>query len=317
MRILPILLIGCAVPTTDPLPPPVRVTRLPQRLPAFPCPLTGCNDSCATWFANGATTDGIYRIDPPGGSGPYNVWCDMGSSTGPWTITGGGWTLVAVVSNDGQDTWTWNNRFYWSTDTTTFGSPANRDADYKSPALHELEGYELLFVHQPSDHWARYAEALAGLSLGDRIGATPTNCAATSGSPMANGSIAQGITSTPDPMVPNPTDRLCSTELFFNRQDYDAQSNGFLCNIDWAWADTYGPHWSAGGNPNYCDHQNPPNLDGNGLDDPGMRSSLGPLPDEPDGTPHASMEVPAMGFASGMGVHWQDPEDNRMWVFVR
>ena len=38
------------------------------------------------------------------------------------TYDGGGWTLVAVSSDDGQDM-EWNNRNYWDTDTTTFGSP--------------------------------------------------------------------------------------------------------------------------------------------------------------------------------------------------
>ena len=35
---------------------------------------------------------------------------------------GGGWTLILTSSDDGQDTWTWNNRHYFDTDTTTFGS---------------------------------------------------------------------------------------------------------------------------------------------------------------------------------------------------
>ena len=66
-----------------------------------------------------STGDGLYWIDPDGTgpNAPYQAQCLMDTS-----YDGGGWTLVAVSSDDGQDTWTWNNRNYWDTDTTTFGS---------------------------------------------------------------------------------------------------------------------------------------------------------------------------------------------------
>ena len=69
---------------------------------------------------------------------------------------GGGWTLVAVVSDDNQENWTWDNRNYWDTDTTTFGSVGQPHKDFKSAALHDLAFTDLLFVHAPSGEWASY-----------------------------------------------------------------------------------------------------------------------------------------------------------------
>jgi hypothetical protein len=53
---------------------------------------------------NKAAKDGVYLIDPDGkgGKASCQVHCDMSHD-------GGGWTLVAVSSDDGQNTWTWNN----------------------------------------------------------------------------------------------------------------------------------------------------------------------------------------------------------------
>ena len=47
-----------------------------------------------------------YWLDPQE-AGAYEAWCLMDDSYG-----GGGWTLVAVSSDDGTDTWTWDNRIY-------------------------------------------------------------------------------------------------------------------------------------------------------------------------------------------------------------
>jgi hypothetical protein len=49
---------------------------MPEKTP------TDCYDY---YFNMGNTTDGIYRISPPG-IAPFDVWCDMTSDGGGWTV---------------------------------------------------------------------------------------------------------------------------------------------------------------------------------------------------------------------------------------
>ena len=66
-------------------------------------------------LANPSATDGVYNIDPDGdgGSAPFDVWCDM-------TTDGGGWTVVFQSSdpsiwrtdNGTPGTGEWSHNFY-------------------------------------------------------------------------------------------------------------------------------------------------------------------------------------------------------------
>jgi alpha-tubulin suppressor-like RCC1 family protein len=239
--------------------------------------------------ADESTGDGRYWIDPLNNGSAYEVYCVMDSA-----YDGGGWTLAAVSSDDGQDTWTWNNRAYWDTDTTTFGSLAKLDQDFKSAAYHELGGTDVLFVHAPSGEWAAYTDvSLPGETLADTIEATGETICYEHGDGYAMS--AGTITVSGD---------LCSTELFFNAQDHDG-TNG----CGWGAADNaYGPVWSVDNN-----HGCP-------LDDAGFSGSLGPSDLYPTvETLNQSTLLLPIGFGQALSLNTGtvDAGENYMWVLVR
>ncbi|MFO0610587.1 MAG: fibrinogen-like YCDxxxxGGGW domain-containing protein [Polyangiales bacterium] len=99
--------------------------------------------SCASARAGDpAAASGVYRIDPdgPGGVADFEVYCDMATA-------GGGWTLLATVYNTlPADTRRWNTDAVFQ-DDTAFGDLAMRAADdFKSPAYARLAGRDLLVL---------------------------------------------------------------------------------------------------------------------------------------------------------------------------
>ena len=243
------------------------------------CPSIDCAKILADGYSSG---DGNYWIDPQQDGSAYEVYCLMDS-----TYDGGGWTLISVHSDDGQNTWTWDNRRYFDTDTTTFGSLSSTNKDFKSDALHDVGMEDLLFVHSPSGIWAGYNDIDSGSedfgtflsSYGELI-----NYSGTDGIDMSTGTL----TATGD---------VCSTQLFINAADGDGGNDS-----------AHGPGWSTNFN-----HGCP-------LDDAGIRGGLGPVPTcSTEWNYDEGVTGVGVGFGYSLGVNsgGMNAAENYMQVFVR
>lgn len=238
------------------------------------CPGT----SCAQLLADGwSVGDGVYWLQPAS-SAPYEVHCDM-------TTDGGGWTLVATISDDGVDTWTWTGRERFGASPAALGSASTPTVDHQSAAYGELPFTDLLFVHS-STTWAAYGAVGDGVDgLDEFVGALgePTCQDDTAGWPMTAGTLAA-------------SGDLCSTDLYFNAQDRD----GAVTCDGGSPSDAYGPSWSGAGN------------DGCPLDDAGSYG-LGPASDAP------TSESDGLGFGHALGLNTGAAGTGANWmqVYVR
>lgn len=239
--------------------------------------------------------DGILTIDPDGAAGSVeamDVLCHMSKD-------GGGWTLVFVSSDDDVDTWTWNNRAKLAAEADVVGDLDNTNLDFMSPAYHAIPATDLLFIHQPSDVWAHYANVGDGtMTLGQIILAA--------GSPVCdyqldnNGHELAGGTLTASGL-------LCDTDLYFNLGDHEMDLNSCMDFGSGSNTAAFGPVWSANKGAG-CPFDDPAEF---GL---GPHGPCGACPSN-----FSSTEFTYLGFANALNLNAGTPGtgENYMQIYVR
>lgn len=116
--------------------------------------LTGDGSSCAgkdcaSIHAQRPTApSGFYYIDPNNSGTGFQVYCDMITS-------GGGWTYLATVTNNGDSTnqgkWlhTSPSPNSWESTSATFGTlDPSVNADYRSAAFHTVKATSIMITHR-------------------------------------------------------------------------------------------------------------------------------------------------------------------------
>jgi hypothetical protein len=261
-------------------------------LPCLPgswveCPVVSC---AALFEQRPDAPEGLYWLDPAQDGAPFRTRCEA-------AIEGGGWTLLLVTADDGTNTWTWNARDLWTSDTSVVGDPEQLDRDFKSLALHELPFRDLLFRHLPSQHHLVYGDVNdGGTSLGGLLSyiGGPVCWDAGGGHAPTAGTVS--------------LDGLCDDTLYLSPIDQDGDAG---CDPEQPHrSDAWGPAWSAGGN------------DGCPFDDVGELSGLGPSaledPAVEYGAPPAEVSR-GVGFGQALGLNTGEPGsgENRMEVLAR
>ena len=255
-------------------------------------PDTGTKPSCAAedcaeiLFDGYSTGNGNYWIDPQGNGNAFEVYCLMDT-----TYSNGGWTMIMVASDDGQDSWTYDNANYFTTNTTTFGDLQSMNMDLKSRALHEVGMTDVLFFHEPSETWASYESISSGVNGYDAF--AQSHSEATCYNHGDGYAMTAGTLTT--------SGQLCSTELFINAADRDGGTCG---NGDGD--DALGPSWSVSNGS--CP-----------FDDPGTFGSLGPNPMYPaeEGDNQGAGNPLGFGWAIGGNTGTAGTGENHIQVFVR
>lgn len=236
--------------------------------------------SCRDHAATGGRS-GVYPIDPDadGANPPYDVVCDFDAF-------GGGWTLIATVSDDGGGTWTWNTRDLFTTNTSTVGTVADANSDFKSAALHDVAFEELYFLHMPSGITAVYdvtadESTHASVSAFMMTFAEPESWSVDSGFELVDGTLAVA-------------DGLCEDRLYINAADSDG--NNFT--------HAAGPTWRARFNSPSCT---------NFFDDPGFSGTWGGR------ATNTNVEMATYGFGAALSANTgtDDASENYLQMWAR
>ena len=282
----------------DPLTPDVQERGIAS------CPYEFTGLSCKAVLAANPSQEGV---DGFYGIGIGTTYCDM-------TTDGGGWSLAAVVADDGIDTYTWDAASLLGSRRREIGDVFNLQADYRSKIFYDssVKVADIMFRHTPSDVWAAYTIGDGTLTLGALSAAIASTyqpiCYDPATTPYppedAGYEMVAGTLAVGDAVDGR---ELCSTKLYFHVGDHES---GSVATCDGTEGDetadnaTYGPVWNSA-----------ETADGGcatPFNDPAL-SGLGP------DQAASETESSALGFAGPLGLNTgtAGTGENAMWFFVR